>query len=273
MKFNSKWEEDVYAIFIKFLKSQKQKIQEGFDWEDIKLKTPFGTSLIDDPIFWKACKIERSFVTTLGQSVYEDIALTISKNLYGIAEKGFTYLSKIDKRVFKKINDIIEELDDGKRMPDWEKEIKLVNEVKDPEKVDLIDLKITMDLYIPEFKNNEPFYAEIKSPKPNKDQSLQTKQKLLKVYFSEDWKGDNVFFALTYNPYISRENYDHPHIKSTFKIPNSPKLLIGQEFWDLIGGKDSYSKIIDLAKKAGKDINILDTDNIKTKQKTIDDFN
>jgi len=269
---NSNWENKVYNLFLGFLESKKKKIQDIFSWERIQRENPFGTSLINDPDFWKASKIERSFVTTLGQSVYEDIALIISRTLYGEAEKGFTYKSKIYKRVNKKINSIIKELNEAKRLPNWDEEIEFIKQFKDPNKTELIDLKITMDLYIPNFKNNEPFYAEIKSPKPNKDQCLQTKQKLLKVYLSEDWRGENVYFAFPYNPYLTRENYDHPHIKSTFKIPDSPKLLMGKEFWDLIGGEGTYSKILELAKLANKEMNILNFNNSKLKQKKINNF-
>ena len=272
MIFNSNWEKKVYNLFLIFLESKKKKIQEMFNWEDIKRENPFGTRLINDPDFWKACKIERSFVTTLGQSVYEDIALIISRDLYGEAEKGFTYESKIDKRINKKINLIIKELNEAKRVPKWDDEIEFIKRFRDPNKTELIDLKITMDLYISNFKSNEPFYAEIKSPKPNKDQCLQTKQKLLKVYFSEDWKGENIYFAFPYNPYLTRENYDHPHIKSTFKIPDSPKLLMGKEFWDLIGGEGTYSKILELAELASNKVNVLNFNNSKRKQKKLNDF-
>jgi len=272
MNSNSSWEKKVYDLFLKFLESKKQKIQEIFSWERIQRENPFGTSLINDPDFWKVCKIERSFVTTLGQSVYEDIALIISKEFYGEAEKGFTYTSKINKRVNKKINSIIKELNEAQRVPNWDEEIELIEGFRDLSDLELIDLKITMDLYIPNFKNNEPFYAEIKSPKPNKDQCLQTKQKLLKVYLSEDWRGENIYFAFPYNPYLTRENYDHPHIKSTFQIPDSPKLLMGKEFWDLIGGEGTYSKILELAKLASKDVNILNFNNSKPKQKKLNNF-
>ena len=272
MVSNPNWKEKVYNLFLEFLKSKKQKIQEIFSWERIQRENPFGTSLINDPDFWKACKIERSFVTTLGQSVYEDIALIISRDLYSEAEKGFTYTSKINKKVNKKINSIIKELNEAKRVPNWDKEIEVILGFRDPTKTELIDLKITMDLYIPNFKNNEPLYAEIKSPKPNKDQCIQTKQKLLKVYLSEDWNGDNVYFAFPYNPYLTRENYDHPHIKSTFKIPDSPKLLMGKEFWDLIGGEGTYSKILELAKLASKNVDILNFNNSSAKQKRINSF-
>ena len=272
MTSKKNWENKVYNLFLGFLESKKQRIKEIFSWEKIQRENPFGTSLINDSDFWKACKIERSFVTTLGQSVYENIALVISRDLCGEAEKGFTYVSRINKRVNKKINSIIKELNEGNRVPNWAEEIEAVKQIRDPNKTELIDLKITLDLFVPNFKNNEPFYAEIKSPKPNKDQCLQTKQKLLKVYFSEDWIGENVYLAFPYNPYLTRENYNHPHIKSTFKIPDSPKLIMGKEFWDLIGGEGAFLKILELAKLASKNVNILDFNNSGFTQKKIDNF-
>ena len=269
---NSNWEKKVYNLFLEFLEAKKKRIQEIFNWENIKRENPFGTSLINNADFWKACKIERSFVTTLGQSIYEDIALIIAREIYGEAEKGFTYKCKIDKRINKKINLVIKELNEAKRKPNWNEEIKFIESFRDPNKEELINLKITMDLYISNFKNNEPFYAEIKSPKPNKDQCLQTKQKLLKVYLSEDWSGEHVYLAFPYNPYLTRENYDHPHIKSTFKIPDSPKLLMGQEFWDLIGGEGTYSKILKLAELASKKVDLLNFNDSSNKQIKLSDF-
>jgi len=251
------WEKSVYNVFLDLLKSKKQKFMNIFDWDKTQRENPFGVRLINNQIFWKSAKIERSFVTTLGQSTYEEIARIISKETYGKAIKGHTYYSKINQKINQEINVIIKELNEGKRSPNWNEEIVRLNKLKTSASKVLIKLKITMDLYIPRFKNNIPFYAEIKSPKPNKDQCLQTKQKLLKVYFSEDWEGDYVFFAFPYNPYSSRNNYDHPHIKSVFKIPDSPKLLMGQEFWNFIGGNGCYLKLLELAKKAGEKINLL----------------
>ncbi len=257
MLFKDNWQGEVYRIFYDFLKSKKEKIQEIFNWERYKEENPFHATLIDDPKFWKACKIERSFVTTLGQSVYEDVALAISKYVYKNAEKGYTYTSSIDNEVYKKINMVIRELYEGKRKPNWESEVNFIKQFKN-NKNSKINLKITMDLYINQFKDGLPFYAEIKSPKPNKDQCMETKLKLLRVFFSDDWRGNNIFFAFPFNPYITRDNYDHPHIKAIFEIPRSSRLLMGEEFWDLLGGKGTFKRILELADKASDEVNLLE---------------
>ncbi len=257
MSLDEIWEKSVYKIFLDILNSKKQKISKIFDWKQIQEENPFSTRLINNSNFWKACKIERSFVTTLGQSTYENIALSISKTQYKKAFKGFTYKSKIDSAINSKINTIIKELNEGKRSPDWNKEVEEILSLSNSIDTNLINLRITMDLYIPSFKDQKPFYAELKSPKPNKDQCMQTKQKLLKVYFSEDWEGENLFLAFPYNPYKTRAKYDHPHIKAIFKIPDCPRILMGEEFWNYIGNDQTYPELLKLAKRAGENINIL----------------
>jgi len=259
MSLKRTWEKEVYNLFLDLLKEKKEKFNKTFDWEKEQQENPFGTRLINDKEFWKASKLERSFVTTLGQKVFEKIALLISKDLYGHAENNFIYKSKIIKEVNQKINIIIQELNEGKSKPDWNREIAILDKVKKSSNKELEDLKVIMDLFIPKFKNSFPFYAEIKSPKPNKDQSMQTKKKLLQVYYSEDWKGEYVFLAFPYNPYGSKENYNHSHIKSIFNIYKNPKILMGKDFWDFIGGDGTYFRLLNIAKKAGENLKLLDS--------------
>jgi hypothetical protein len=186
------------------------------------------------------------------------VAKVICENLYNNAEREYTYNSKINIDVIEKINQIINGLDAGNIQPNWNREVNSIQRLREQSNANCEDLKVTMDLYVENFDEDIPLYIEMKSPKPNKDQCLRTKRKLLKVLFSEDWKGEHVYFGLTYNPWITREEYNHPHIKATFQIPESPKILIGEELWNFLGGINCYQTILRLAEEAGERVNVLE---------------
>ena len=52
------------------------------------------------------------------------------------------------------------------------------------------------------------------------------------------------FFALPYNPYGKRENYAWTFPAHWFDMKKDKVVLIGDEFWDLIGGTGTYQFFI-----------------------------
>ncbi|MFK3938002.1 TdeIII family type II restriction endonuclease [Alkalihalobacillus sp. NPDC078783] len=51
---------------------------EPFDEKEIEAKNPFGFRLVPVEV-WKGSKFERSFVTILGQGIFEQIAKIIAE--------------------------------------------------------------------------------------------------------------------------------------------------------------------------------------------------
>ena len=56
---------------------------------------------------------------------------------------------------------------------------------------------------------------------------------------------DFAYYALVYNPYgKNREDYNWEFPKRWFDMINDKSVLIGEEFWNLIGGENTYQNFV-----------------------------
>ena len=55
---------------------------------------------------------------------------------------------------------------------------------------------------------------------------------------------DEAFYALPYNPYGRKENYSWSFPARWFNMREDPVVLIGDEFWEKIGGEGTYKAFI-----------------------------
>ena len=98
-------------------------------------------------------------------------------------------------------------------------------------------------------RNGKEYYFEIKTVKPNIDVFEKSKTKLLE-WIARRRKPVNVFLAFPYNPY-------HPEPYSRFTevgmmdVPND--FLIGDEYWDFIGGKGTFPELLKTFDEVGKE--------------------
>ncbi len=66
---------------------KKRTIDEPFDIQELEEERPFHVALLPEEIL-KGSKFERSFVTSLGQSVWEEIARIIIEEEWGHCKRG-----------------------------------------------------------------------------------------------------------------------------------------------------------------------------------------
>ena len=64
-------------------------------------------------------------------------------------------------------------------------------------------------------------------------------------------KTDYAYFALPYNPFGKKIDYAHSFPMRWFDMHRDSSVLIGDEFWDLIGGKGSLSIVIEVCEELG----------------------
>lgn len=214
----------------------------NFDWEKFKRNEAFKAIMMPSPLFWVLASFERSFTQKLGEDMYEKFgrAVADANDKVGSAENQHKCTGlQIAPAEEGKIESIISQLKHGDREPDWE-----------AEKQEILDLsydgsnikdtgKVTWDLWIEEFHSGHPMAAEIKTPKPNQDQTMQSKRKMLKTiatYKHRNSPTPIVRFVFPFNPYGSRDEYDWWPPQAFFDISESDGMLIDKEFWDLIGG-------------------------------------
>jgi hypothetical protein len=99
--------------------------------------------------------------------------------------------------------------------------------------------------------NNKKYTFELKSPLPNSDITKVSKEKLLKLYSMDPMQIDAAYFALPYNPYGIREKYEWGFPQRWFDMKNDNAVLIGEEFWEKIGGPGTYNAFISTVNEIG----------------------
>jgi hypothetical protein len=88
---------------------------------------------------------------------------------------------------------------------------------------------------------------------PNSDQTKVSKEKIFKLLAMQPKKVDYAFYALPYNPYGKKEDYNWSFPSRWFNMQEDECVLIGDEFWELIGGEGTYSKFVQEVNLLGKD--------------------
>ncbi|MBU3978545.1 TdeIII family type II restriction endonuclease [Patescibacteria group bacterium] len=235
--------------------NQKQKIINLLETKiDNKLKKylrestsmPFLSRLMQDSKKVAAYSFIHSLATSLGMSIYEDVSKIIASEN---SEECFTkygvgsVLSKDQKSV---IANIVRELRNNPQVKS-----NIYKEMKEVLNASSIDGKFQKDGNIADFymkRDNEEYYFEIKTVKPNIDVFKESKVKLLE-WIARKRKPIRVFLVFPYNPY-------HPQPYSRFTMQNMMDhpndFLIGSEYWDLLGGKNSFIEVLNIFDEVGK---------------------
>ena len=64
---------------------------------------------------------------------------------------------------------------------------------------------------------------------------------------------DGAYYALPYNPYGRKEAYAWSFPARWFNMREDPVVLIGDEFWEKIGGLGTYRAFIDAVNEIGEE--------------------
>ena len=213
---------------------------------------PLYAALVPDEIF-KGSHFERRFVTPFG-SVWEDIAVIAAQYGLGSGQKGKMIAGNVKEGRLHRIAEILNQLEHTARgksraRPNWDKELAYILKGDG----DNISTQVNCDLFVVDTRNNYKYAFELKAPLPNSDQTKVSKEKLLKLYAMEPCQVDGAYYALPYNPYGRRENYDWSFPARWFNMREDEAVLIGDEFWEKIGGKGTYQVLIDAVNEIGKE--------------------
>ncbi len=237
---------------------EKRTIQEPFNEEEIKSKNPFGYRLVPVEV-WKGSKFERSFVTSLGQGIFEQIAKIIAEGSGAIAENQYTKSIKLNTWQMEQIDNILDKQrkqksnSKGKRSSEKVKTIKQELEFLKQLEIDRYqDVSVLFDLYIKRQDGREELYS-LKTVKPNLDQTETAKKDMLRLMTAEDVEA---YFSLPYNPAGEEESYKSAHAipYKLFDMDNDDNVLIGKDLWNKIGDDDStYDELLDIFDIVGEE--------------------
>ena len=228
----------------------KVLIEDPFLPEKHHAAKPLYAALVPDEIF-KGAHFERRFVTPFGNT-WEKLAMVVAHEYHGGCEHGKTIHGLISEERLHRINEILIQLEHKsgqkvKRKPNWNEELDYILEGKGK----LLPVDVTCDIVVHNLKENKSYAFEIKAPLPNSDQTKVSKEKMFKLLAMEPRLVDNAYYALPYNPYGKKEDYAWSFPKRWFNMTEDPTVLIGDEFWNMLGGKGAYDIFIDEINKLG----------------------
>lgn len=207
---------------------------------------PFHEALLSKELL-VASAFERSFSTSFGQRAVEEISQRIAIDSGAECVRQKETQVNIFKGALDEISRIMGELRDGSRAPNWGAEIKKICAFK---KGDTIVRRVISDLWIK--KNNRESFFSIKTVKPNLDQTEIAKKDMLLLKADDPER--NVLFGLFYNPGgEKREDYNWSIPNKIFNMLGDECVLIGADYWNYIGGPDTYLNLLDIFSKIGED--------------------
>lgn len=219
--------------------------------EEHRANKPLYAALVPDEIF-KGSHFERRFVTPFG-GVWEKLAQVVAIEAHGNCTLGYNVEGTVGSESLRRIQEVLNKLEHNKKgaektKPDWEKELEYIKKGGG----NPIPVSVTCDIFIHNEETNIKYAFELKGPLPNSDQTKVSKEKMFKLLAMEPKQVDFSFYALPYNPYGKKEDYKWVFPMRWFDMQKDSSVLIGNEFWELIGGNGTYNNFINEVNLLGK---------------------
>lgn len=211
----------------------------------------FDRTLVPDEVF-NASSLERVFTASLGNT-WKSLVGIIIKSHGGFAVIDYKITGTIRAGRLRRIASLLNaQAMSQKTMemvePEWNKELAYVLAGRGQP----IPVTVVCDVYAEDRRNRKSYAFELKAPLPNSDQSKVSKEKILKLYSMEPRQVDGAYYALPYNPYGRRADYAWSFPARWFNMKEDEVVLIGDEFWDKIGGPGTYQSFIKAVNEIGK---------------------
>jgi len=231
---------------------EKVLVSDPFIKEEHRAQKPLYAALVPDEIF-KGSHFERRFVTPFGNA-WQNLAVVAANAGLGHGTAGHRIDGLVKSERLRRITEVLntlEHAEKGKRkvQPDWDAELKYILE-GDGEN---IPVSVICDVYAHDTASGRRYAFELKAPLPNSDQTKVSKEKLLKLYCMDPLQVDEAYYALPYNPYVRRENYSWSFPARWFNMKEDKVVLIGEEFWEKIGGLGTYKAFIEAVNEIGQE--------------------
>lgn len=210
---------------------------------------PFLARLIQDSEKIAAYSFIHSLATTLGMSIYEDVSVIIASENSQETFRNYKVGGAISRKQKSVIANIVSKLRNNEREANIRKEISEVLNAS-AENGEFQKSGNIADFYMK--RNDDEYYFEIKTVKPNIDVFEKSKTKLLE-WVARRRKSINVYLAFPYNPY-------HPEPYSRFTevgmMDHPNDFLVGEEYWNFIGGEDTFPELLNVFDEVGKEFKV-----------------
>lgn len=207
---------------------------------------PFHEAILPEGIL-RVAEFERSFSTKTG-TTFEEVARLIARDNHAVAERGYTVNGLVSKKTIATIESIVDAA--GRKRGISETFLASMKRVLSAGGKANTPRSFVADIYLKTYSGVE-FFFEIKSPKPNKGQCLEATSRLLQMHALRN-KGRprvNAFYAMAYNPFGRRADYNHSFALNYLDMKN--QVLLGDDFWTIIGGPGTYRQVLSLYREVG----------------------
>lgn len=231
----------------------KVLVEDPFIKEKHHAQKPLYAALVPDEVF-KGSHFERRFVTPFG-GVWEKLAQVVAKEAHGECAVGHIVTGTVTDERLRRIQEVLNGLEHSQKSqnkirPDWQAELAYILDGQGMP----IPVTVVCDLFVRNTATGECYAFELKGPLPNSDQTKVSKEKMFKLLAMEQAPVVGAYYALPYNPYgPDKQDYQWAFPKRWFDMCADPCVLIGDEFWDFIGGSGTYTHFVNEVNQLGKD--------------------
>lgn len=230
----------------------KVLVKDPFIKEMHRSRKPLYAALVPDEIF-KGSHFERRFVTPFG-GVWEKLAKVVALEAHGHCSIGHSVDGTVGRESLRRIQEVLNRLEHKRKgqprvKPDWKEELEYIRAGGG----EPIPTCVVCDIFIDSHTTGKRYAFELKGPLPNSDQTKVSKEKMFKLLAMNPGTVDYAYYALPYNPYGKKEDYDWSFPARWFDMRVDESVLIGNEFWDLIGGEGTYNHFIRQINLLGKE--------------------
>ena len=191
-----------------------------------------------------------SLNTNFGSSIFEPVGLALAQKNFKMATAQATAGEQISTAAQTEIQKIIDGLTTASITPNKKEEIERIRKVCQAGK--MITVKPTKVDLMFESKDGAYYLFDIKTAKPNAGGFKEFKRTLLEwvaVMLANKPDADvHTFIAIPYNPY-EPEPYTRWTMRGMLDLEN--ELKVADEFWDFLGGKNTYKDLLDCFERVG----------------------
>lgn len=194
-----------------------------------------------------------SLNTNFGTSIFEPVGLALAQRNFKMAVSQATAGDQISTAAQAEIQNIVDGLVTATSAPNKKEEIERIRKVclagkmirTKPTKVDLMF----------ESKNGAFYLFDIKTAKPNVGGFKEFKRTLLEwvaVFLANNPQASvNTLIAIPYNPY-EPQAYNRWTMRGMLDLEQ--ELKVAAEFWDFIGGENTYKDLLDCFERVGVEL-------------------
>lgn len=194
-----------------------------------------------------------SLNTNFGTSIFEPVAKTMATANFQSALSQQVVGTQISSEAHNLIQNIMDDLATANSNPDKPFEIEALRAVCQQGQMRKVKLtKVDIKLIA---HDGTIYLFDIKTAKPNAGGFKEFKRTLLEwvaAALAENPSANvQTIIAIPYNPY-DPQPYNRWTMRGMLDLQN--ELKVAEEFWDFLGGRDSYQQLLDIFERVGVEL-------------------